>query len=65
MIMRPLEAFKSPIDGRPINSRKEKQDDMKRHGCVEYEPSLSPVKGGFRNKKFTEKHGLTLGDKYR
>jgi len=44
MIMRPLEAFKSPIDGRPINSRKEKQDDMKRHGCVEYEPSLSPVK---------------------
>lgn len=35
-----IPAYQSPIDGRVINSRAQRREDLKRHGCVEYEPSM-------------------------
>jgi len=32
--------YDSPIDGRPITSRQGRIEDMKRHGCVEYDPEM-------------------------
>lgn len=36
----PWDAYISPVSGRPITSYKERKEDMKRSGCVDYEPSL-------------------------
>lgn len=40
MIAPMFQDYQSPIDGRPITSKKKRQDDMARSGCVPYEPSL-------------------------
>lgn len=32
--------YDSPIDGRPITSWKAREEDMKRSGCVEYDPEI-------------------------
>lgn len=32
--------YDSPIDGRPITSRKAREEDMARNGCVEYDPEM-------------------------
>lgn len=59
--------YRSPIDGRPITSRSERRDDLKRNNCVEYEPSLSPTKGKreFRNAEFCKKRGLEVAERFR
>ena len=57
--------YASPIDGRIIGSRSERRDDLKRNGCVEYEPSLSPTKGKFRNPDFCRKRGLQVSEEFR
>lgn len=33
-------SYQSPIDGRWIDGRKARREDLKRSGCVEYEPSM-------------------------
>lgn len=35
-----IQAYQSPIDGRVINSRAQRREDLRRNGCVEYEPSM-------------------------
>jgi hypothetical protein len=47
--------YTSPIDGRPITSRSERREDLKRNGCVEYEPSVP--KRYFRNERWARKRG--------
>lgn len=32
--------YDSPIDGRPITSRDARREDMKRSGCIEYDPEM-------------------------
>lgn len=32
--------YDSPIDGRPITSKHSREDDLKRHGCIEYDPGM-------------------------
>ena len=32
--------YESPIDGRPITNYRERWEDMKRSGCVEYDPGV-------------------------
>lgn len=49
-IISDIPEYRSPIDGRPITSRSERRDDLKRNNCVEYEPSLAP-----RNEAFQER----------
>lgn len=64
-IISDIPEYRSPIDGRLITSRSERRDDLKRNNCVEWEPSLSPTKGKFKNKRFCEKRGLPLAEEYR
>jgi hypothetical protein len=32
--------YDSPIDGRPITTKWARQEDLKRNGCVEYDPGI-------------------------
>ena len=32
--------YDSPIDGRPITSQAARQDDLKRHDCIPYDPEI-------------------------
>jgi hypothetical protein len=48
--------YLSPIDGRPITSRSERREDMKRNDCVEIDPPKRPRH--FKNKRFTKRHSL-------
>lgn len=57
--------YRSPINGKPITSRSQRRDDLKRSGCVEYEPSLSPTKGKFKNPHFCAKRGLEVSEEFR
>lgn len=40
MIAPMFQDYESPIDGSPITSKRKRQEDMARSGCVPYEPSL-------------------------
>lgn len=42
MIVSDIPEYRSPIDGRLITSRSHRREDLRRNGCVEYEPSLKP-----------------------
>jgi len=33
-------AYDSPIDGRPITTHAARQDDLKRHDCIPYDPEM-------------------------
>lgn len=59
--------YRSPIDGKPITSRSERREDLKRNNCVEWEPSLSPTKGErkFKNPHFCKKRGLQVAEEFR
>lgn len=65
MIISDIPPYASPIDGRMITSRSERRDDLKRNNCVEWEPSMSPTKGKYRNKAFCEKRGLQVSEEFR
>lgn len=56
--------YASPIDGRMITSRSERRDDLKRNGCVEWEPSMSPTKNKFKNKQFCAKRNLKVAEEF-
>lgn len=32
--------YDSPVDGRPITSHAARQEDLKRNGCIEYDPEM-------------------------
>lgn len=64
-IVSDIQPYRSPVDGRVINSRSDRRDDLKRNGCVEYEPSMSPTKGKIRNKAFAAKRGLQVSEEFR
>lgn len=51
-----LKPYKSPVDGKVIEGRYARREDLKRAGCREADPS--EWKGGYTNKRFAEKHGL-------
>jgi len=63
-IMSDIPEYRSPVDGRVIGSRTQRRDDLKRNGCVEYEPSISPTKGKIRNKAFAQKRGLKVSEEF-
>lgn len=64
MITPTMPEFTSPIDGRPIATRHDRREDMKRHGCVEA-GDRSPTGGKIRNKAFAAKRGLQVSEEYR
>jgi hypothetical protein len=64
-VMSDIPEYPSPIDDRMITSRSHRREDLKRNNCFEYEPSMSPTKGKFRNPAFCKKHGLQISEEYR
>lgn len=52
--IQPWDYYESPASGKPITSYKERDRDMKEHGCVDYEPSMT---------KHTTNHMKTEDDK--
>lgn len=32
--------YDSPVDGRPITTKHARQEDLRRHGCIEWEPGM-------------------------
>lgn len=64
-VLSDIPEYRSPIDGKLITSRSHRREDLARNNCVEWEPSLSPTKGKFRNKRFCEKHGLQVSEEFR
>jgi len=65
-MMTPVMAeYASPIDGRPIGTRHDRREDLKRNNCVEAGDMPSPTGGKIRNKAFAEKRGLTVSEEFR
>ncbi len=58
-VTRLMPDYQSPIDGAAITGRHARREDLKKHGCVPYEPSLSPTKGKVKNPKYA-RNGLQL-----
>ena len=63
-VLSDIPEYRSPVDGKLITSRSHRREDLARNNCVEWEPSLSPTKGKFRNKRFCEKRGLKVSEEY-
>jgi len=57
--------YTSPVTGKLISTRYERSEDLKRHDCVEWEPSMSPTKGKFKNKAWCKKRGFQVSEEYR
>ena len=41
MIVKDIEPYRSPVDGRVIGGRAARREDLARNGCAEWEPSLA------------------------
>ena len=72
MLMREISEYQSPIDGRPITSRSERNEDCKRNDAVPWEPGIGKKAGAdkrtpgkYRNPRFATKRGLPLSDEGR
>jgi hypothetical protein len=59
-VQRDIAEYRSPIDGRPITSRSERREDLRRNGCVEVDPPRRPR--GYRNARFAAPRGLRLNE---
>lgn len=55
-IIRDLPAYKSPVDGRVIDGRTARREDMARSGCREVDPTEHKVQ--YTNKRFANKNGV-------
>jgi len=62
MVRPDIPAYRSPFDGKLISSRSTRREDLKKNGCVEWEPGLSKRPGGLGNPRFAAKHGLPLSE---
>lgn len=51
LIQSDIPEYRSPIDGRPITSRSERREDLKRNGCIEIDPPKKKDRV-FRSKKW-------------
>ena len=53
--------YRSPIDGKLISSRSTRREDLKKNGCVEWEP-INNRPRGIGNPRFAAKNGLKLNE---
>lgn len=58
-VIKDIEPYLSPVDGKYISGRKAKRDDLARTGCVDAAELKTATGGKFRNRKFAEKWGMT------
>jgi hypothetical protein len=66
MVVRDIPDYRSPVDGRVIGSRSTRREDLKRNGCVEWEPGIGKGRykrtpGEVHNPKY-EGSGLKLSE---
>lgn len=40
MVAADIEPYTSPVDGRVVDGRRQRREDLKRNGCVEYDPGM-------------------------
>ena len=55
-----IEAYRSPIDGKPITSQSHRRYDLESNGCVPAEPRKKHK--GYSNARFARKYGLKLSE---
>lgn len=60
-VLADIPTYNSPIDGRPITSRSHRREDLRRNGCVEYDPSMKPKNPKF--EAFEERRQRALKEK--
>lgn len=72
LVMREISEYQSPIDGRPITSRSERNEDCKRNDAIPWEPGIGKKAGAdkrtpgqYKNPKFAKKHNLPLHESAR
>lgn len=65
LVFADLPGYRSPIDGKWIEGRRARRYDLEKNNCVDANEVGSPTGGKFRNKRFCDKHGLTVSDEYR
>ncbi len=72
MVMRPIQEYASPIDGKPITSRSERNEDCKRNDAIPWEPGIGTKAGArdrtpgqYKNAKFAKKRNLPLHESAR
>lgn len=58
MIIPDIPDYQSPVTGEVISGRRQRRHDLEKHNCVEWEPSLSPTKGRFKNPHFMARRGI-------
>lgn len=51
-VMRDIKPYRSPIDGRWIDGKRERREDLKRNGCREVDPG--EWSGEYRKDKYRE-----------
>lgn len=61
MVQSDIGEYRSPIDGRLISSRSTRREDLKKNGCVEWEP-LNNRPRGLGNPEFARKRGLKVDE---
>ncbi len=56
--------YRSPVDGKLITSRSQRRDDLRAHGCVEWEPGIRQdcTKAGKRDPNWSKKHKKPMKD---
>ena len=57
-VMKPQAEYKSPITGERIGDRRQRSEDLKRHGCIDANDMRPADAGQFRNPHFMKKWGL-------
>lgn len=67
MVMREISEYQSPIDGRLITSRSERDEDCKRNDAIPWERGIGTkagakdrTSGQYKNAKFAKKRNLPL-----
>ena len=54
VIAKPDICYDSPVDGRVITTHAARQDDLKRHNCVEYDPEMHKDAARHREERQAE-----------
>jgi hypothetical protein len=72
LVMREISEYRSPIDGKPITSRTERNEDCRRNDAIPWEPGIGHKAGAekrtpglYKNPKFAAKRGLPLAPEAR
>lgn len=64
MVIRDIEPYRSPVDGKEISSRSARREDLKKNDCVPWEPGMGTkfkrTPGEYKSPKFAAKRGLPL-----